>query len=1555
MKKLLILLLLLFPSICFGANRYVTSNGTGAGTSWSAPMALPSGSNAYTLGDVYYLADGVYNKSSAIVVGANGTSSSSSYITIKKATATDHGSETGWPTDNSLGDGVAEIVSSATRIIELQDNYTVIDGQIGENNGTVTHGIKIRSTTLPTVEISIHGIHIVGGLDYITLSHLELQGSGCQLGIDARSEGIYKAGSTYAYPCTNILIRYCYMHQWQRCCILWQGIADSTIEYCYFRYHGSGYSGAHSNTIDFAHSYGNINMTIRYNTFVDVRGTNAISMMDNYETVGSPIPNYNVYCYGNLFYDTADTVTPPVGGTYVPYMSDGTLTNTGSDDGYNFYYYNNTHVDLNKGSGGNHTMQVGTTTGNRSYAYNNLFVNSDNIGWGNEGIGSYIEHNYNSYGNTRDSTTQNTGTGNNESGGQYSVATSIFSNYSGRDYRLYYATSAGYQMAAPYNYDRDGNMRGADGVWDRGAYEYTGVQLVHYIRVGATGDNDGTSWAHAWTSIPTSLERGHTYYVADGLSYAAYNFDDPTDGTKYITIKKATVSDHGNNTGWFDTYGDGAAKFVGTVNFNTSYYVFDGNTRSSNWKSGYGFVIDRSTGTSLPCIGIPGYGNSTNATNITIKNTELIGFITGDTNAPDGVYMNPSGSGNNNITFSSCYIHDVARCPFLGRNSTDITIEYCYMARNENTSPQHSEGISAADAGSGPTNRWTVRWNIWEDIEGTGIIMFSGDGWKIYGNLFFHTGLATNDGIGQGCVGTWTGYVVTNSLIYNNTAVDLKLHTGTVTTGVYLANLSSNTGNLVYNNLFYNCASMSMDTYATHAYNAYSNASSGTLIETGTGQYSIPSTIFTNYIGDVFTLASATSAGTTLASPYDMDMNGVYRGSGGVWDRGAYEYSGASETYIRYVRAGATGTGTGLDWTNAYTTLPDDLLRGYTYYIAGGTYADDITLDDAVSGTTQITIKKATTDNHGTSVGWATDNSYGTTQALFTGRWYIQTGYYSIDGQVGAGKATTAYGIKIRNTDVDTLARNLMYINAGNLSIKYVEFSQSGCDAIYDLNNQDCIYSNPGTTISNIYIGYSYFHHASVCHMRIRDWDLGTIEYCYFYCNNSGAAGCGGGTYHGEPISAYATNMIYRYNIFEDICGTCLVCNQYGPIEAYGNLSFNTFTSDCLYGGWGDAKLCAGVKNFNNTAINSQNYTRMPSIFDTSSLTYNNIFFDSENIILYGTHNYNAADVDLGETNDQIIDSSYFVNYAGGDFRLAKATNAGMNLNTMTPPTTTTTATATTTTPTTSTSSSTSTIYEGAPDCSKDNLKFYDNFEHPTLLSGGNYSDGMYNITEGGGCTDSTDKTGDVYVENTYDHATDATHRCTNVCVDTSQKVTGSYSLYHPCNGDRMIFGYGSSYNATPHIDWRIGTVKFFFRIEHYFDDSGSNSGSWWMTGKGSNGLQGYIMCAIFGTGGTRTFRLSYNNQDGGGSQYVQTSTYDNLRADKWYYAVVNWRTGTTLPSMRVKVCDQDGTNCSTQTYSTQIRPMLYGEMGSWDIGEWNHQDLSGWVDDLYVYGDWRD
>src|SRR4051812_15454983 len=72
-----------------------------------------------------------------------------------------------------------------------------------------------------------------------------------------------------------------------------------------------------------------------------------------------------------------------------------------------------------------------------------------------------------------------------------------------------------------------------------------------------------------------------------------------------------------------------------------------------------------------------------------------------------------------------------------------------------------------------------------------------------------------------------------------------------------------------------------------------------------------------------------------------------------------------------YIRSEATGNKTGDDWNNAFTDLPISMVRGATYYVAGGAYTNAIyNLSTPALGTNWIRIWKASTNDHGTEVGW---------------------------------------------------------------------------------------------------------------------------------------------------------------------------------------------------------------------------------------------------------------------------------------------------------------------------------------------------------------------------------------------------------------------------------------------------------------------------------------------------------------------------------------------------------------------------------------------------------
>lgn len=406
-----------------------------------------------------------------------------------------------------------------------------------------------------------------------------------------------------------------------------------------------------------------------------------------------------------------------------------------------------------------------------------------------------------------------------------------------------------------------------------------GFGANHYIRAGATGSQTGSDWANACSGFTglcaaSSLVRGDTYYVADG-SYGSYTFNRPVSGTSLITIKKATVSDHGTSAGWNDSYGDGVASFNGQINFTSSNWVFDGVSGGGpgSWTSGFGFRISQTSTVPLTRVG--------SANNITIRHVELVG--NGNANgggsiAQDGLAM----FGGTNVTISYFSMNNLGRCPFfIVQSSSAFVAEYGYIGTFISTAAQHSEIASIWDRAS----NMTFRHNLFRHSAGTGGLIFEGTGMYVYGNVFYRAPGEKWSG-GNGLIGSWTVSTINDVRVYNNAFINVNIPTlGTL--------FRSASGNIAYNNLFYNSGSPSFALFGMHDYNAFydSGGSAGeSNSQVGTGDPFVSSEDLD------FRLVVPTRTGIPLPAPYDRDPDGVTRGSSGVWNRGAFQSTGASSS-----------------------------------------------------------------------------------------------------------------------------------------------------------------------------------------------------------------------------------------------------------------------------------------------------------------------------------------------------------------------------------------------------------------------------------------------------------------------------------------------------------------------------------------------------------------------------------------------------------------------------------------------------------------------------------
>jgi len=406
----------------------------------------------------------------------------------------------------------------------------------------------------------------------------------------------------------------------------------------------------------------------------------------------------------------------------------------------------------------------------------------------------------------------------------------------------------------------------------------------HFIRQGASGSANGSDWTNAWTDLPATFIRGDTYYVADG-TYGAHTFDTAASGTTYIYIKKATALAHGTETGWSSTYGDGVAEFTsaGTVwTVGTAYWDFDGVVGTYNGADG----AYTAHGIKLTLSGTTGGTYGINVVNdvdyIYFKHLEVTQpNYTSVATADSCTGIRGTSTGADYKFIQYCYIHDWATNCIQFVNSDNVTVEYSWLEGSHSTADSHGQAIYL---GFTTAYDWTIRYNVFKNINGSAVIFMSGDCDRIliYGNLFWEEFESTDRGnfSVDGIVGNNNSGGDPNSCVfYNNTMID---YDGRAASGDIGLDAGAS-GNTAYNNLWYACNIGGWGGW-THDY----NASDDDLLEAN--DQTIASTIFTNYAGGVFTLASATNAGTTLSSPYNTDMLGNTRGSDGVWDRGAYEY-----------------------------------------------------------------------------------------------------------------------------------------------------------------------------------------------------------------------------------------------------------------------------------------------------------------------------------------------------------------------------------------------------------------------------------------------------------------------------------------------------------------------------------------------------------------------------------------------------------------------------------------------------------------------------------------
>jgi hypothetical protein len=273
-------------------------------------------------------------------------------------------------------------------------------------------------------------------------------------------------------------------------------------------------------------------------------------------------------------------------------------------------------------------------------------------------------------------------------------------------------------------------------------------------------------------------------------------------------------------------------------------------------------------------------------------------------------------------------------------------------------------------------------------------------------------------------------------------------------------------------------------------------------------------------------------------------------------------------------------------------------VRGATFWVAAGDYGGQ-RFTAPTSGTTPVTINGATTASHGPAGDWI-DSFAG--RATFIGGATVSTSYWTFNGQPvpgckypeGSGDSgDPCYTMHFWNKT--NPAGTAVFISASNLTFKYVEMEGTGQGFPNNTSTSDrCLADSCGSwgdnaittgNVSqgqddNLYVGYSYVHHTGNTQFQL-NWNYhnnATFEYDWVSYNHTGQNGI-----HDEAFSILFSNLIVRYNVFQDITFNGIVTDAASgsvPLSnwaVYGNIIFWDPTYAALNGQFNEAIMNNGI------------------------------------------------------------------------------------------------------------------------------------------------------------------------------------------------------------------------------------------------------------------------------------------------------------------------------------------------------------------------------------------
>lgn len=402
-----------------------------------------------------------------------------------------------------------------------------------------------------------------------------------------------------------------------------------------------------------------------------------------------------------------------------------------------------------------------------------------------------------------------------------------------------------------------------------------------YVRPNSSNNyakEDGADWNNAFNGMPvessnfwtSTIQAGDIIYVAGGKYTKSWEFGSGgSDNNTRITIKKATVDDHGTDVGWEDVFDSQVLLDDVSIWIKVSNITIDGQVPD-------GIRIYR------PTKGTAGIGWPTIGTdNVTLRYFQIEGpgyEIDFNIYGTRGVDVTPSSGRSNNITIEYCDIfNQPSQIYFLSVNNS--IVQNCELHHgSDTTAPPNDDHENVLYSDN--SNEIIVRYNIIHDYAAEGIFIRSNqNNWEVYGNVFYDGFLG---------VETRTDYTHKNINIYNNTFVNIY--------GPIRYRGINDTGEAKNNLIYPSSPGVIYSSTVTHDYNWYFGDSSYNELNGIAGGNENPFEDSGNYNFYLKDGSSAIDSGASdLGSEYEKAFNVISRKHGKAWDIGAYEFVDSPE------------------------------------------------------------------------------------------------------------------------------------------------------------------------------------------------------------------------------------------------------------------------------------------------------------------------------------------------------------------------------------------------------------------------------------------------------------------------------------------------------------------------------------------------------------------------------------------------------------------------------------------------------------------------------------